>query len=99
MSSKAVIKKIEPNGLWNGLTKYKVTFKNGKINQFLKQISLDHIVLETDAPYLAPVPCRGQRNESSYILNVLEKLSDIYSMSSLEIASITTKNSKSIFKK
>ena len=76
-----------------------VTFKNGKINQFLKQISLDHIVLETDAPYLAPVPCRGQRNESSYILNVLEKLSDIYSMSSLEIASITTKNSRSIFKK
>ena len=76
-----------------------VTFKNGKINQFLKQISLDHIVLETDAPYLAPVPCRGQRNESSYILNVLEKLSDIYLMSSLEIASITTKNSKSIFKK
>ena len=76
-----------------------VTFKNGKINQFLKQISLEHIVLETDAPYLAPVPCRGQRNESSYILNVLEKLSDIYSMSSLEIASITTKNSKSIFKK
>ena len=76
-----------------------VTFKNGKINQFLKQISLEHIVLETDAPYLAPVPCRGQRNESSYILNVLEKLSDIYSMSSLEIASITTQNSKSIFKK
>ena len=76
-----------------------VTFKNGKIDQFLKQISLDHIVLETDAPYLAPVPCRGQRNESSYILNVLEKLSDIYSMSSNEIASITTKNSKSIFKK
>ena len=69
-----------------------VTFKNGKIDQFLKQISLDHIVLETDAPYLAPVPCRGQRNESSYILNVLEKLSDIYSMSSNEIASITTKN-------
>ena len=76
-----------------------VTFKNGKIDQFLKQISLDHIVLETDAPYLAPVPYRGKRNESSYILNVLEKLSDIYSMSSNEIASITTKNSKSIFKK
>jgi TatD DNase family protein len=76
-----------------------VTFKNGKIDQFLKEISLDHIVLETDAPYLAPVPYRGKRNESSYILNVLEKLSDIYSMSSNEIASITTKNSKSIFKK
>lgn len=76
-----------------------VTFKKGKIDKFLKQISLDHIVLETDAPYLAPVPYRGKRNESSYILNVLEKLSDIYSMSSNEIASITTKNSKSIFKK
>ena len=76
-----------------------VTFKNGKIDQFLKEISLDHIVLETDAPYLAPVPYRGKRNESSYILNILEKLSDIYSMSSNEIASITTKNSKSIFKK
>ena len=76
-----------------------VTFKNGKINQFLKQISLEHIVLETDAPYLAPVPCRGQRNESSYILNVLEKLSEIYAVSSDEIALITTENSKSIFKK
>ena len=76
-----------------------VTFKNGKINQFLKQISLDHIVLETDAPYLAPVPCRGQRNESSYILNVLEKLSDIYAISIKELALITTENSKSIFKK
>ena len=76
-----------------------VTFKNGKINQFLKQISLDHIVLETDAPYLAPVPCRGQRNESSYILNVLEKLSDIYAISMEDLALITTENSKSIFKK
>ena len=76
-----------------------VTFKNGKINQFLKQISLDHIVLETDAPYLAPVPCRGQRNESSYILNVLEKLSDLYEIPIDKIASITTENSKSIFKK
>ena len=76
-----------------------VTFKNGKIDQFLKEISLDHIVLETDAPYLAPVPYRGKRNESSYILNVLEKLSEIYAVSSDEIALITTENSKSIFKK
>jgi TatD DNase family protein len=75
------------------------TFKNGKIDQFLKQISLDHIVLETDAPYLSPVPFRGKRNESSYILNVLEKLSEIYAVSSDEIALITNENSKSIFKK
>tara|TARA_B110000483_G_scaffold240458_1_gene321105 strand:- start:1143 stop:1910 length:768 start_codon:yes stop_codon:yes gene_type:complete len=75
-----------------------VTFKNGKIDQFLNQISLDQIVLETDAPYLSPVPFRGKRNESSFILNVLEKLSDIYSISTEEVALITTENSKSIFK-
>ncbi|MDB9954883.1 TatD family hydrolase [Flavobacteriaceae bacterium] len=75
-----------------------VTFKNGKIDQFLNQIDLKHIVLETDAPYLSPVPYRGKRNESSYILNVLEKLSDIYGVSNDYIAEITTKNSKSVFK-
>jgi|TARA_B110000902_G_scaffold106059_1_gene125428 TatD DNase family protein len=75
-----------------------VTFKNGKIDQFLNQIDLKYIVLETDAPYLSPVPYRGKRNESSYILNVLEKLSDIYGVSNDYIAEITTKNSKAIFK-
>ena len=75
-----------------------VTFKNGKIDQFLNQINLDHIVLETDAPYLSPVPFRGKRNESSYLLNVLEKISDIYAISTDQVALITTKNSKSIFK-
>ncbi len=74
------------------------TFKNGKIDQFLSQIDLTHIVLETDAPYLSPVPYRGKRNESSYILNVLEKLSDIYGVSKAHIAEITTQNSKSVFK-
>lgn len=75
-----------------------VTFKNGKIDQFLHQIDLKHIVLETDSPYLAPTPYRGKRNESSYIINVLEKLSDIYGMSKKEIADITTANSKDVFK-
>ncbi len=75
-----------------------VTFKNGKINQFLNQIDLEHIVLETDAPYLSPVPYRGKRNESAYIINVLEKLSEIYDVSKEEIAKITTQNSKDIFK-
>lgn len=74
-----------------------VTFKNGKIDQFLNQIDLKHIVLETDSPYLAPVPFRGKRNESSYILNVVEKLAQIYSLSANEIAAITTENSKAIF--
>jgi len=75
-----------------------VTFKNGKIDQFLAQIDMSHIVLETDAPYLAPVPYRGKRNESAYILEVLEKLSLIYGKSKAQIARITTANSKDIFK-
>ncbi|MEC7263366.1 MAG: TatD family hydrolase [Bacteroidota bacterium] len=73
------------------------TFKNGKIDQFLHQINLKHIVLETDSPYLAPVPYRGKRNESSYIVQVLEKLSYIYGMPIEEIAAITTENSKHVF--
>lgn len=74
------------------------TFKNGKIDQFLNQIDLKHIVLETDAPYLAPVPFRGKRNESAYVIKVLEKLSQIYNVPLEEIADITTQNSKVIFK-
>ncbi len=74
-----------------------VTFKNGKIDQFLNQIELSHIVLETDSPYLAPVPFRGKRNESSYLINVVAKLAEIYKISQDEIARITTENSKIIF--
>jgi TatD DNase family protein len=75
-----------------------VTFKNGKIDTFLNEIDLKHIVLETDSPYLAPVPYRGKRNESAYIIEVLEKLSNLYNMPIAEIASITTQNSMDIFK-
>ncbi|TDO83642.1 TatD DNase family protein [Flavobacterium chryseum] len=74
-----------------------VTFKNGKIDQFLNQIDLKHIVLETDSPYLAPIPYRGKRNESSYLVNVIAKLADIYAISEEEIATITTQNSKDVF--
>nr|WP_321221602.1 TatD family hydrolase [uncultured Psychroserpens sp.] len=73
------------------------TFKNGKIDQFLEEIDLKHIVLETDAPYLAPKPYRGKRNESSYIIKVVEKLAEIYNVSEEKIAEITTQNSKDIF--
>lgn len=75
-----------------------VTFKNGKIDQFLNLIDLKHIVLETDSPYLAPKPYRGKRNESSYIIKVLEKLSELYALPQEKIAEITTQNSKDIFK-
>jgi TatD DNase family protein len=74
-----------------------VTFKNGKIDQFLNQIDLKHIVLETDSPYLAPKPFRGKRNESAYINKVLEKLSELYEMSEEDIAHKTTENSKDVF--
>ncbi len=74
-----------------------VTFKNGKIDRFLQQISLEHIVLETDAPYLAPVPYRGKRNESAYLTRIAEKLAEIYTTDIENIAKITTKNSKMVF--
>ena len=74
-----------------------VTFKNGKIDQFLDRIDLQHIVLETDSPYLAPIPFRGKRNESSYVVNVAAKLAAIYNLSVSEIAQITTENSKRVF--
>lgn len=73
------------------------TFKNGKIDKFLDQIPLKDIVLETDAPYLAPTPYRGKRNESSYLLKVAEKVSDIYQIPLKDVAEQTTKNSKDIF--
>jgi TatD DNase family protein len=73
------------------------TFKNGKIDTFLNQIDIKHIVLETDSPYLAPTPFRGKRNESSYITRVVEKLTTIYTLTFEEIAEITTQNSKDIF--
>jgi TatD DNase family protein len=74
-----------------------VTFKNGKIDQFLNKIALSNIVLETDMPYLAPVPYRGKRNESSYLVNVVEKLATIYGTSPENIAEVTTQNSKAVF--
>lgn len=74
-----------------------VTFKNGKIDKFLDQIDLKHIVLETDSPYLAPTPYRGKRNESSYLSLIVDKLVDIYGLTFKEIAEITTQNSKEVF--
>jgi len=74
-----------------------VTFKNGKIDTFLSEIDLKHIVLETDAPYLSPVPYRGKRNESSYLVLIAEKLATIYKKSLNEIATITSQNAENVF--
>jgi TatD DNase family protein len=75
-----------------------VTFKNGGIDKFLHKIDLKNIVLETDSPYLAPVPFRGKRNESSYLIYILEKLSEIYGISKEKIAQITSKNAEKVFR-
>jgi TatD DNase family protein len=75
------------------------TFKNGKIDTFLSQISLEHIVLETDGPYLAPVPHRGKRNEPAYLRLIADRVAAIYQISTEELAKITSSNSLRIFKR
>ena len=67
------------------------TFKNGKVDTFLKEIDLSHIVLETDAPYLAPVPFRGKRNEPVYLELVVKKLAEIYDLPISEIKETSTR--------
>ncbi len=74
------------------------TFKNGKIDQFLAQIPMEHIVLETDSPYLAPVPFRGKRNESSYLYHVAQRVAGIYDCPLTQVDRITTANARAIFK-
>jgi len=74
-----------------------VTFKNGKIDQFLSQIDIKHIVLETDSPYLSPVPHRGKRNESAYLKLVAEKVASLYNISLEDVAQVTTSNSCEVF--
>ena len=75
-----------------------VTFKNAGLDITLKEVDIDHLVLETDSPYLTPVPFRGKRNESTYLTYVAEKLSSIYECSIDEIAKKTTTNAREVFK-
>lgn len=74
-----------------------VTYKNSKLPEVLKQIDLEHIVLETDSPYLPPVPHRGKRNESSFITLVAQKVAEIMGIAVEEVAEITTRNAEEIF--
>lgn len=75
-----------------------VTFKNGRLDTYLNDIDLKNVVLETDAPYLAPVPFRGKRNESSYVKLVAEKLATIYNISVEEVALTTSQNARDVFR-
>jgi TatD DNase family protein len=74
------------------------TFKNGGIGEVIEQIALEHMVLETDSPYLAPAPYRGKRNEPAYINMVAGKIAEIKGVTVEAVATATTKNAKSIFK-
>jgi TatD DNase family protein len=74
-----------------------VTFKNSKLKEIVKEVGLEHIVLETDAPFLAPVPFRGQTNESAYIPLIGNYIADIFNISPKEVAEITTRNAEQIF--
>jgi TatD DNase family protein len=74
-----------------------VTFKNAGLDKVMQDIDLKHVVLETDAPYLAPVPFRGKRNEPSYISYVVKKLADIKARTVEEIAETTTYNAQKLF--
>ena len=74
-----------------------VTFKNSGLDQTIKEISLKNLILETDSPYLAPIPFRGKRNESKYLTKIAEKIAEIKNMTIKEIAEITTANAKKLF--
>ncbi len=74
-----------------------VTFKNSGLDKVIQEITFDKILLETDAPFLAPVPHRGKRNESSYLKLIVEKISEIKQLSVAEVAEITTANARKIF--
>ena len=75
-----------------------ITYKNCGVKEFLAEIPMERIVLETDDPYLPPVPYRGQRNEPAYIVKTAEKVAEIYGVTKEEICKITTENAKRLFK-
>jgi len=75
-----------------------LTFKNSGVDKTIEKIDMKHLILETDSPYLAPTPYRGKRNESKYIVNIAEKLSEIKGLEIEEVAKITTENALNLFK-
>ena len=74
-----------------------LTFKNSGLDKTIAEIDLQHLILETDSPYLAPAPFRGKRNESKYIVNIAEKLAEVHQISIGKVAEITTENAKKLF--
>ena len=74
-----------------------VTFKNSNLSQIIEKIDLKYLVLETDSPYLSPVPKRGQRNESSYLVYIAQKVAETYGIRVEQVAEITTVNARNLF--
>ena len=74
-----------------------VTYKNGGVDKILKSMNLDHILLETDSPYLSPVPQRGKRNESANIIFIAKRVAEILEIDIEQVADVTTKNANSLF--
>ena len=74
-----------------------VTFKNSTLSDVLKNVSLKNLVIETDAPYLTPMPKRGKRNESAYLAYVAQAVAKVYDISVNEVAEITTENARNLF--
>ena len=89
-------KKITELGLYLGIGGV-ATFKNGGLDKILPYVNLDRMVLETDAPYLAPVPFRGKRNEPAYLEHVIAKIAEIKNIDETTVRSITTQNAKKVF--
>ena len=75
-----------------------LTFKNSKLGEIVEKVDLKHLLIETDSPYLAPVPKRGRRNESSYVLHVAEKIAEIKGVDLTKVAEVTSENAKRLFK-
>ena len=73
------------------------TYKNCGVKDYLPNMPLDRIVLETDAPYLAPVPCRGKRNEPAFLVHTAQRIADIFQLPVEELAAVTTANAQSLF--
>jgi TatD DNase family protein len=90
--------KIIQLGFWMGIGGV-LTYKKSGLDEIVKDIPLEWLVLETDAPYLTPVPHRGKRNESAYLRFVAEKLAEVKGISLEELATITTENTLRIFSK
>jgi TatD DNase family protein len=94
--NKEQVKKILSYGFYIGINGI-VTFKNSGLDQVVKDIPLEKLLIETDAPFLAPTPYRGKRNESSYVRKVAEKIAEIKEVGMEELANISTRNALSLF--